>query len=117
MGLKHKLKRLSKQVNVLSVQTQATIEGIAQVRRLMEQQNQAAQRQTVLLEKLSQKVDRLLEQHPVERHSQGSELAANPIQALSEQYTAVTRYQAELVRLQAENISRLLTLIDQQTKQ
>ena len=113
MGLKHKLKRLSKQFKVLSVQTQSSVAGIAQMRRLIEQQSQTMQQQAILLEQLSQKIDYLLEQHATKLAPNQSGEPENNLQTLAEQYTAVTRYQSELVRLQAENISQLLTLIDQ----
>ncbi len=115
MGVKHKLKRIKKQLNLLSQQSAGLAAGLAQMRVLTEKHGKLLEQHTTLLQHLSTQVggQSLAAAEPKAgvNQSDRAETANSTATAIAQQ-TETAKQQAALLQLQTENLSRLLAMLE-----
>jgi len=116
MGVKHKLKRIKKQLNLLSQQSAGIAAGLAQMRVLTEKHGKLLEQHTTLLQHLStqvggQSLATAAEPKAGVNQSDRAETANSTATAIAQQ-TETAKQQAALLQLQTENLSRLLAMLE-----
>lgn len=115
MGVKHKLKRIKKQLNLLSQQSAGIAAGLAQMRVLVEKQSKLLEQQATLLQEVSTQLTGKTTPAPDANSTPSDRPPESPstVTAIVQQ-TETAKQQAALLQLQTENISRLLTMLEKQ---
>lgn len=116
MGIKHKLKRLKKQLKVLSQQTSGIAAGLAQVRVLIEQQMHLTEQHMALLQPVLRSpgtAESLSLGNQADGRGNGAAKSQDSnLAPVLELPTEAANQQAKLLQLQTENLARLLALLE-----